>query len=424
MTEFLFGTWNGGGTTPPVLGIARALLARGHAVRVLADPVLHDEVRAAGAEHVPWTRAPHVTRPGAEHDLIRDWEARTPMGGLARARDAVMTGPAGAFAADVLAEHARRPADVVVAETVLLGVLAGAEAAGIPSAALVTTVNPLPQEGVPAFGPGLPPARGPLGHARDRLLRRIGTGLWDRGLPELNAARAGLGLPPLAHTLDQAARADRVLVLTSAAFDPPGGGLPPHVVTVGPRLDDPAWAGEWTPPAGDAPLVVVGLSSTFQDQERVLGRVAAALGTLPVRGLVTTGPAVAPAAVPAPANVEVVAAVPHAEVLPRAAAVVTHGGHGTTIKALAHGVPVVVLPMGRDQLEVAARVVRAGAGVRVRPGAPARAIAAAVRRVLDEPAHRAGAARVAAAIAAERAEDRAVAELEALAARRAEPVLA
>ncbi len=424
MTEFLFGTWNGGGTTPPVLGIARALLARGHAVRVLADPVLRDEVRAAGAEHVPWTRAPHVTRPGAEHDLIRDWEARTPMGGLARARDAVMTGPAGAFAADVLAEHARRPADVVVAETVLLGVLAGAEAAGIPAAALVTTVNPLPQDGVPAFGPGLAPARGPLGHARDRLVRRVGTGLWDRGLPEQNAARAGLGLPPLAHTLDQAARADRVLVLTSAAFDPPGGGLPPHVVTVGPRLDDPAWAGEWTPPAGDAPLVVVGLSSTFQDQERVLGRVAAALGTLPVRGLVTTGPAVAPAAVPAPANVEVTAAVPHAEVLPHAAAVVTHGGHGTTIKALAHGVPVVVLPMGRDQLEVAARVVRAGAGVRVRPGASPRTIAAAVRRVLDEPAHRAGAARIAAAIAAERAEDRAVAELEALAARRAEPVLA
>jgi UDP:flavonoid glycosyltransferase YjiC (YdhE family) len=69
--------------------------------------------------------------------------------------------------------------------------------------------------------------------------------------------------------------------------------------------------------------------------------------------------------VPAPENVDVVRAAPHREVLREAQLVVTHCGHGTTVKALAAGVPIVGLPMGRDQLDVAARLVHAGAGVRL-----------------------------------------------------------
>ncbi len=93
---------------------------------------------------------------------------------------------------------------------------------------------------------------------------------------------------------------------------------------------------------------------------------------------------------------------------------VTHCGHGTTIKALAAGVPLVCLPMGRDQNDVAARVVHRGAGVRLDPGAPAEQIAAAVRGVIDDPSYAAAAGRIAASIAEETAEDRAVAEIEAV----------
>ena len=212
--------------------------------------------------------------------------------------------------------------------------------------------------------------------------------------------------------------------MTSRAFEYEQFSPPPNVRLVGPRLDDPVWAGEWTPPPGDEPLVLVGMSSTYMDHAEVLQRAATALGSLPVRGLVTTGPSIPVDAIDAPANVTVVERAPHREVLRHAAAVVTHAGHGTVIKSLAAGVPVVAMPLGRDQLDNAARVAHHGAGLRLKPKASAEAIASAVRRVIDEPSFRANAARLADAIAVETAEDRAAAELEDLAAARRAAVAA
>jgi UDP:flavonoid glycosyltransferase YjiC (YdhE family) len=143
-----------------------------------------------------------------------------------------------------------------------------------------------------------------------------------------------------------------------------------------------------------------------------LHRIVAALGDLPVRGVVTTGKGIDPADVPSPPTVQVVRSAPHSEVLRDAAAVVTHCGHGATIKALAAGVPLVCLPMGRDQLDVAARVVHRGAGVRLDPSAEPEAIAAALRDVLGEPGYRRAAESIAAVIAEETATDRAVEEIE------------
>jgi len=415
VTDYLFAAWDGGGATPPLLHVAGSLVRRGHGVRVLADPVLREEVEAVGAEFVPWTRAPHRIAKGPEHDLFKDWETRTPFGAFARLRDGLMCGPAGDVADDVLEELDRRPADVVVAEIVFLGALVAAEARGVPCAGLVTTMNPLPADGVPPFGPGLKPARGPLGRLRDRVLAGMTQRLWDSGLGPVNAVRARHGLAPLAHTLDQVERIERILLLTSAAFDRPQPAARGNLRWVGPRLQDPAWSGDdWTPPADDAPLVLVGLSSSYMRQEAVLRRAVAGLAELPVRGLVTTGPEVDPAQIPAAPNVTVVRAAPHAQVMPHAAAVVTHCGHGTVMKALAAGVPLVCVPMSRDQLEVAARVVAVGAGVRLRAGASPAAIARAVRTVLDDPAYRRGARRMAEIIAADTASDLAVAELEEL----------
>lgn len=106
-------------------------------------------------------------------------------------------------------------------------------------------------------------------------------------------------------------------------------------------LDDPGWAegAPWVAPAGTDPLVLVAMSSTFQDQIDCLQRVVDALALLSVRGVLTTGPAVDAAALRPPANVTVVSSAPHRQVLPHAALVVTHGGHGTVMKALAAGVP-------------------------------------------------------------------------------------
>ncbi|MBC7292472.1 MAG: hypothetical protein H5T83_14210 [Actinotalea sp.] len=57
--------------------------------------------------------------------------------------------------------------------------------------------------------------------------------------------------------------------------------------------------------------------------------------------------------------------VPHAVLLDRSVVAVTHGGMGATQKAVVHGVPVVAVPFGRDQAEVARRVAVSGAGVRL-----------------------------------------------------------
>ena len=109
----------------------------------------------------------------------------------------------------------------------------------------------------------------------------------------------------------------------------------------------------------------------------------------------------------------IVGSAPHSAVLPHADAVITHAGHGTVIKALASGVPLLCLPVGRDQPDTAARVVGCGAGLRLRPGASSRSIARALGSVLGEARYRAGAERMAAAIAADVEHDLAVAEIEA-----------
>ena len=116
---------------------------------------------------------------------------------------------------------------------------------------------------------------------------------------------------------------------------------------------------------------------------------AAALGGMPVRALVTTGRAVDPWQLRVPANVRAVRAAPHLALLPLAAAVITHAGHSTVLKALAAGVPLVCMPQGRDQKDNTTRVLRLGAGVRVKSDSAPPAIAAAVRAVLQDPHYRA-----------------------------------
>jgi MGT family glycosyltransferase len=414
MSDYLFALIDGGGAVPPALSVAGALARSGHDVRVLGDPVLRADVKAVGARHIDWTTAPRRHERSKEADFVADWQARTPLGAMARTRDGFLVGPAAEYAQDTLDELARRPADAVVSEMLCMGAMLGGQAAGVPVAALITTVLPLPVPGRPPFGPGFMPAQGPLGRARDAAVARLSSAMWNKALPKLNATRAQHNLPAFQHVFEQLAGVDRIVVLTSDAFEFPGGPLPPNVRYAGPRLDDPEWVDDWTPPPGEDPLVLVGMSSTYQDHASMLRRVASGLGKLALRGLITTGPTVDPGDIDAPPNVTVVRSAPHAQVLQRASAVVTHAGHGTVMKALAHGVPVVAMPIGRDQPDVAARVVASGAGLRLRPGSSSGKIAAAVGRVVNEPAFSAAASRMGDAIRRDIAEDRAVAELEAL----------
>lgn len=417
MSRLLLTLWDGGGNSPPVLGVAAALARRGHDVRVLADRSLGAAVDASGALHVPWRAAPQRASSDPRTEFVRDFEPRTPLGASARLRDRLIVGAAPAFAADTLAEIRREPVDAVISEVLLIGSQIAAVASGAPNVTLVPNVYPGEVPGVPPFGLGLQPRSDRLGRARDRLASALGRRLWDKRLDDMNRLLAEYGQPPAPSLFEMLERPDRVLVLTSAAFEFGGGRrTPANVRYCGPRLDDPAWAGGWDEPEGGAPLVLVSLSTTTQGQDGMIRRIVRALGRIEARGLVTTGPSFDAEGVERPANVTIVPSAPHSAVLPHADAVVTHAGHGTVIKALARGVPLLCLPVGRDQPDTAARVVAAGAGLRLRPGASARAIAGALGAILADPGFRVAAERLAVAIAADGERDRAVEEIEAVAA--------
>jgi MGT family glycosyltransferase len=420
--RFLFVMVEAGGNIPPQLGLVRRLVARGHRVRVLTDRVLQPAVEQAGGEYAPFRHAPHQHCSSRTEDVVRDWEPRNPLEQLKRFARHIMFGPAELYARDVLDEVERFRPDGLAVDCVLYGALLGAERSGLPTVSLMHMVCQLPLRGIPPFGLGLGRAQGPLGHLRDRLGWRVLLRILDGvGLTSLNAARTKLGLPPVAHAADVMQRVHRVLVLTSAAFDFVPDPLPPHVRYAGAPVDDPAWVEPWHSPFPDeqAPLVLVGLGSTFQNQGALVQRTIDALGGLPVRGLVTLGKVFEPSEFQARPNVHVVASAPHAAILPSARAVISHGGHGTVIKALYARAPVLCIPLGRDQKDNAARTVAAGAGLTLAPTASVKTIARAVSRLLDESHFRDAARQLAERMRRERETDVAVEELESLGVERA-----
>ena len=255
---------------------------------------------------------------------------------------------------------------------------------------------------------GARPARAGARPRRDGARRR---GRGGPGSSRSTPRARSYGLAPLAHVWEQLDHARRVLVLSSRSFDDPSP-LPPNVRYAGARLGDPGWVEPWEPPAGDAPLVLVSLSSGAQDQLACCGGSSTAWRRCPCARWSRRATRSTRRTSPRPATSRCVRSAPHSQVLEQAAAVVTHGGHGTVLRALAAGVPALVLPMGRDQLDNAARVVARGAGLRLKPSARPGAIAAAVRRLLDEPRHREGARRMAARLRAEAGRDEAADDLE------------
>jgi MGT family glycosyltransferase len=262
------------------------------------------------------------------------------------------------------------------------------------------------------------PAHGPFGRARDAVLNTVVSRLFAQGLPDLNAARHKFGLAPLAHPFQQLERAGLFLALTSPAFDFQASRLPPNVRYVGPQLDELPWAQPRSSPWPENhpdPLVVVSLSTSFQQQGALLQRLMDALGEMQVRALVTLGPTLKEESFHPPGNVVIRSSAPHGQVFPQASAVVTHAGHGTVMRALANGLPLICIPMGRDQNDVAARLVARGAGLRLSQKASIPALRRAIQRVLDEPGFRMQARHLAQAIAEQRRRQLAAEALEELA---------
>lgn len=139
--------------------------------------------------------------------------------------------------------------------------------------------------------------------------------------------------------------------------------------------------------SGEPPLILVSLSSVWQkDQDAVYARIISALDALPVRAIVTRSAPRDPYPGEIPPHLEMRGRASHAEILPRADLVIGHGGHSTTLAALAHGVPLLVLPMNQnsDQPMIGRIVQRNGLGLTLSRGASSVAIGGAIRRILAD----------------------------------------
>ena len=270
----------------------------------------------------------------------------------------VMPRRPGAVVAAIDAAHP----DVVVVDFMMPAWLSEAEASGVPCVALVHTIYAQIEAGI---------------------LTAFTT------LDAINAARAELGLDALATAPEILDHMDRVLVTSYARLEP-DSAAPVNVRYVGAILEEPATDAGWSPPG--TPLVVASLGTTpGLDDHVVLPTLFAAVGSMPVHVLLNAGAHLDRSALSPPDNVTMAGYIRHAAVMPHAAAIMTHGGLGVTLAALSHGVPMVAIPLGRDQPATARRIEAVGAGVALPVDASPGELATAITSVLDEPRFRAAA---------------------------------
>ena len=220
--------------------------------------------------------------------------------------------------------------------------------------------------------------------------------------PALDALRPLLGLAPDPEAA--AIRDSPVLTLAPASTS----GMARALRFRDPVVPEPAQLPEWGDPA--APLVYVSFGSEAAASHHFPGvyrRAIGALAGLPVRTLVTIGNRRDPAELgPLPPSVRVERWVDQAAVMPHASAMVGHGGSGSTLAALAAGVPLAFMPLFVDGPANARRVAALGAGV------VAEDAGAAVEALLADAGHRAAARALREEIASHAPVERAVAVLE------------
>ncbi len=374
----------------PALGVAVELERRGHQVHVRTLAAEVEQVRSLGLQAEPIAAA-------VEAREMDDWRARKPTQALELAIR-TFADRAAAEVDDVQGAMRDTGATALLVDTNSWGAQAVAEASGLPWAVFQPYFLAIPAPGVPPFGPGLRRSIGLGGRVRDQLLgRMIRSKIDAAGLDALNAVRARVDAPPLGTVGELPVRAPRLLYFTAEALEYPREAWPPNVRFSGAATwATPAATPEWLERV-ERPIALV-TCSTERQQDRVI--VEAALRTLPDQGyfVVATSGAHSPDSLAGAGSphVRIEEFLPHDPVIERASVVVCHGGMGITQRALSRGVPVVVVPFGRDQPEVARRIEYAGAGVRLDPRRLGEeTLAAAVEQAA---AMREGAARIASAL--------------------------
>jgi UDP:flavonoid glycosyltransferase YjiC (YdhE family) len=341
MANILFVTWDGGGNLPPALGIAAELRDRGEQVRFLGHEQQREAIESTGLRFESYQHA-------------RPWSSTAQAGGLRGAATIFSMFTDRGPGQDLLASIGREPADLVVIDCMLLGALHAADRAGLRRAVLVHTFY------------------------------QYLAGRWSRGPAGIAGRLKGQ------HPVRLWSAADLVLIATLADLDPASRRpLPDQFLYTGPvvRVRDPGPV----PRPGDSPQVLVSLSTIYYPgQMTALQSILDALADLPVRAVVTTGPAIDPSQLRPPGNAQLHRYLPHDQLMPQVALVISHGGHATIMRALAHNRPALIMPMHPmlDQPMIAKAVQEQGAATVVPKTAAPTKICDAIQPLLAAGPHR------------------------------------
>ena len=368
--RMLFSYMGGSGHLGPLTPLARAAIDAGHQVLFIAQPFTAPQVERARFDFV---RAPDTSK---EPERLAMWERAGAIDTIAEREDfLIQEGFAGIHArwhADTVERVCNdwRPDVIVRDEADFAGAVIG-EKLGVPCVTVLV------------IGPG--------SLFRHHLIAE-----------PLNQLRAAHGLPadPGLEMLT------RGLVLSPfpPSFRDPGYPLPPTGVSlrpfgIEPEPDDrlPDWVSE----IPDRPNVYFSLGTEFNTERKdIFAPVIEGVREMPVNLIVTVGRNIDPADFgEQPANVHIESYIPQALLMPQVDLVITHGGSGTVMGTLSHGLPMVVIPLGADQPQTAARIDSLGAGrVVLETDVTPATIQATAREVMDNPEYRAGSSRLQAEI--------------------------
>ena len=405
MSRFMVTAMPFTGHVMPMLAVAETLVERGHEVRMYTGAAFRDAVEDIGAGFVGWRSAPDFD----EHDLPATFPRLVGKRGVAQ----LLTNVVDLFietaswqVADLEREWRQTPWDVHVAEESSIAPRLFAERTGCAWATITVLPPYLGSRQGPPSGMGLVPGMGPVLRARDATLRRVAPLLGRPLQRPMARQRAALGLAPTTQTFNEAIFSPQLILASGVpALDFARKDRPERLHWVGAlyratrqSMDLPDW---WTELAGRRVVVVT--QGTFNiDPADLLLPAVAGLGEVDDLVVAVTGVRgqdTLPA--PVPSNVRVAGYLPFDLLLPSADVVVTNGGWGGTLRALAHGIPLVLAGADLDKPEVAARVEWAGAGVNLRTGTPSpAAVRTAYQRVRSNPEYRMTARRIADQLAA------------------------
>ena len=344
--QYLMVTWDGAGNLPPERSLVRALVSRGHQVDVLAHPSIQDKFEADGARF-------HAYQNVLPYSSLQQMDLESE---LQNTFDNIIFAQ-GVFEDTIALAKELNPDVMLIDGTLTYGLLAG-KFLDAPTVAMWHSLYGL------VLG-------GPFADA------------FNSRIDELNSVGARHRLAPVS-SYRELLEADQVLVFSYGRGFDEHPDLPDNVIHVGPlRTIDPETKDAYAP-TSDAPLVVVGLSTSYMDQHAVLQKICDAVAELPVQVLVTTGQAVSPDSLSLGANTIAQTFVSHDRVLPHARLLITHAGHGTVAAGLAHGVPLLCIPLGRDQPLVAQKVVDLGLGEAVSADESTEGIQQAIEQLLSD----------------------------------------